>query len=382
MEASKPKKKRSLSPEERERLERQKAAVIRVSGKLVERGLLVRTWGNVSRRYDRDHFHITPTGLFYDDLTTDKIVSVNMRTLSYKGRIRPSSEMNMHAAIYQLREDAGFVIHTHQPYASCVSALGEKDIILPRDLSEMPEMEEVAHVPVADYALAGTKQLAEYVADTVQRNPDCVGALIENHGVVCWGRNEREARTRAEKIEILSYTYLATLCHTELQYGIHEGFSSLKDGNDITFRDPGTPERVRRIHRAIYAKRPDIHAILHNDAEPERIVSMRYTCIDAIFDDFAQIIGASVKIPENEKEDLGKTLSIRSDCNVVFSEGDGAFCLGINRKEAEYAAKILNKGCIAQIALTRAGIESALPHLHSIKMHREYAKRYSKISSS
>ena len=319
--------------------------------------------------------------MFYDSLTTNKIVSVNMRTLSYRGHIRPSSEMNMHAAIYQLREDAGFIIHTHQPYASCVSALGEKDIVLPRGLAGMPEMEEVAHVPVADYALAGTKQLAEYVADTISRNPDCVGTLLENHGVVCWGRNEREARMRAEKIEILSYTYLASLCNTELQYGIHERFSSTKEQDGIVFRDPATPERVRKIHRSIYAKRPDIHAIVHNDAEPEHIVSKRYTCLDAIFDDFAQIIGASVKIPENEKEDLGKSLSIRRGCNAVFSEGDGAFCLGINRKEAEYTAKILNKGCIAQIALTRAGRESALPHLHSLKMHREYNKRYSKISS-
>ena len=380
METTKPKKKRSLSPEELERLERQKAAVIRVSGKLVERGLLVRTWGNVSRRYDRDHFHITPTGVFYDNLTTKQIVSVNMRTLSYKGKVRPSSEMNMHAAIYQLREDAGFIIHTHQPYASCVSALGEKEIILPHNLAGMPEMEEVARVPVADYALAGSKQLAEYVADTIHRNPDSVGILLENHGVVCWGRNEREARTRAEKIEILSYTYLAAVCNTELQYGLREHFSSERVNGEIVYIDPGTPERVRKIHRAIYAKRPDVQAIIHNDAEPEKIVSRRYDGMDAIFDDFAQIIGASIKIPANEKEDLGSALSIKKDCNVVFSAGDGAFCLGTNRREAEFAAKILNKGCIAQIALTRVGRESALPHLHSLKVHKIYEKSYSMIA--
>ena len=371
--------KQKVSGSEAERLLKQKLAVIRVTHMLEERGLLVRTWGSVSRRSDRDHFIITPSGIAYRDLRPERSVRVNLKRLSYRGRIAPSSEMAMHAAIYQLRgEDAGFVIHTHQPYASCASALGETLIDLPHNTPDM--MEDITALPVVPYAPPGTKALAEQVSDTITRNPYCQGVLLSHHGLLCWGRNEKQARSRAESIEILCYSYLSDACKTTLQYGIQERFSSERTGEeDIRYLDPETPERIRIIHRYIYAKRPDVNAVIHTVSEAELIVSRRYQVVYPLFDDFAQIVGAEVRIFGNERESNGDALNVGKNVNVVFSPGDGAFCLGENRLEAEACALIVNKDCIAQIAQTRNGKEQALPYRHCVRANRQYKKDYSTL---
>ena len=380
MNAERPVRKRVQTVPDDERLLRQKNAVIRMSRMLSERGLLVRTWGNVSRRSDKDHFVITPSGIRYDDLTTNRIVRVNLKKLSYRGKIKPSSEMAVHAAIYQMREDAGFVIHTHQPYASCVSVLGESEIALPSELVP-PGEGMITHLPVASYARPGTKELAEHVAAAIERFPDCGGVILENHGVVCWGRNERLTRARAESIEILCYTYLADVCHTAIQYGVQERFSSERTGAEIRFDDPQTPERVKRLHRLIYAGRPDVNCIVHADSEAERIVSERFTELRPLFDDFAQIAGYGIKIPGNARENTGEgVLDIRKQSNVVFHPGDGAFCLGKTRDDALCCAKIVDKACIAQIALTRLGKGHYLPLSHCKKVNRIYKNDYERLA--
>ena len=105
-----------------------KERIITVSRQLKDMGLLVRTWGNISCRVDSDHFLITPSGIRYEDLTPDMIVKVNINDLSYEGEYLPSSESKVHAAAYKVREDAGFIVHTHQVFASCAGTLGLKKI--------------------------------------------------------------------------------------------------------------------------------------------------------------------------------------------------------------------------------------------------------------
>lgn len=72
---------------------------------LEEQGLLLRSWGSVSARLNEQEMIITPTGIAYKDLTPDKMVKVNVHTLSFSGSRRPSSEVQIHASIY--REDRG-----------------------------------------------------------------------------------------------------------------------------------------------------------------------------------------------------------------------------------------------------------------------------------
>ena len=64
-----------------------KEIVIAAGKKLVETGLIARTWGNVSCRIDDQSFVITPSGKAYESLTPDDIVLVRMDDLSYDGDV-------------------------------------------------------------------------------------------------------------------------------------------------------------------------------------------------------------------------------------------------------------------------------------------------------
>ena len=84
-----------------------KETVITAGKRLVESGLIARTWGNVSCRVDDNSFVITPSGRSYETLTPDEIVLVKIDDLSYDGDVKPSSEKGIHAQAYKLRPEIG-----------------------------------------------------------------------------------------------------------------------------------------------------------------------------------------------------------------------------------------------------------------------------------
>jgi len=69
-----------------------KKMVVQAGNRLVETGLIARTWGNASCRINDKQYLITPSGRAYDTLTPDKIVKVNIEDGSYEGGLEPSSE--------------------------------------------------------------------------------------------------------------------------------------------------------------------------------------------------------------------------------------------------------------------------------------------------
>ena len=91
-----------------------KKIVVEAGKKLVETGLIARTWGNVSCRISDTQFVITPSGRDYISLTPDDIVTVNLYDLAYEGDIKPSSEKGLHAQCYILRPEVNFTIWNWQ----------------------------------------------------------------------------------------------------------------------------------------------------------------------------------------------------------------------------------------------------------------------------
>ena len=108
-----------------------KELVIKAGIKLVDSGLIARTWGNVSCRISGNSFVITPSGRDYLTLTPDQIVTVKIADCSYDGNIKPSSEKGIHAEVYKIYPNINFVIHTHQENASVISASELNSIMLP-----------------------------------------------------------------------------------------------------------------------------------------------------------------------------------------------------------------------------------------------------------
>ena len=159
--------------------------VLKAGLRLVETGLIARTWGNISARISDTQFVITPSGRAYESLKPEDLVAVNIEDLSYGGNIKPSSEKGIHAASYKLRPDVNFIIHTHQHYASAICA----------------DEQDTAFAPCAKYGLPGSDKLKENVELCVAIHPDFKAFLLAKHGTLCLGESCEEAFAVAEKLE-------------------------------------------------------------------------------------------------------------------------------------------------------------------------------------
>jgi L-fuculose-phosphate aldolase len=168
--------------------------IIDAGKKLLADGLVTRTWGNVSMRIDQNYMLITPSGRTYEDLSLNDIVLVNYQTSEYEGNIKPSSEKDLHSAIYKTRKEINAVIHTHQMNASTVAAARRE---VPPILDDMAQIIGPG-IRVADYAPSATKEI---VTKTVRALKGRMAALMANHGAVCTGRDMDEAFVVCQVLE-------------------------------------------------------------------------------------------------------------------------------------------------------------------------------------
>lgn len=177
-----------------ENINQLKQQVIDAGIRLLNEGLVARTWGNVSIKVDDEHMLITPSGRKYEDLTIHDIVLVNFRTSKYEGNIKPSSEYKLHSGIYLTRPEINAVIHTHQMNAStCAAARREVPPVLD-DLAQIIG----PTVRVAPYALPSTRKI---VKKTIKALKGRMAALMANHGAVCVGRDLDEAFVVCQVLE-------------------------------------------------------------------------------------------------------------------------------------------------------------------------------------
>lgn len=121
---------------------------------------------------------ITPSGVHYNNLKTEDIPVVKIDGEVVAGRLKPSSELLMHLAIYAAREDIKVVLHTHSRYAVAVSCT---HVDLPAITVDMAAYCGKS-VRCTEYHTPGSQKLADEVAARFSENTFAV--LLANHGAV------------------------------------------------------------------------------------------------------------------------------------------------------------------------------------------------------
>ncbi len=159
----------------------------------VERGLVVGSAGNISLRLDEREFVISRRGSRLDRLEPADLVRCALEREAWIGEVRPSTETPMHRAIYQAQPEAQAVLHTSPFYATLVAC---SDIELRVDLTPegMAYLSNVGRVP---YLHPGTRELA----DAARREAAHNVIILENHGLLVWGKTLDEALLVSEMME-------------------------------------------------------------------------------------------------------------------------------------------------------------------------------------
>ena len=395
-----------------------KELVIKAGIELLNEGLIVRTWGNISCRVSDTQFVITPSGIAYEDLTPEKIVLVNVADCTYDGDIKPSSEKGIHAACYALRPEVNFVIHTHQVNASIVSALG-------RDINNVTgEDKDVIgdNVPIAAYGLPGTGKLKKGVIAAITRS-DSKAAIMAHHGAVCMGTSYEDAKDVASRLEnvcerfvlnkyaelkgtfggkladinsyvVEKYGKKANAPEIPACKGERDGsvFNiSLVDGDGaITRIDIATGnviagdgcEESIELHRAVYKKRDDVNYIYHTKNEYAVAASKLGKTMKPLLDDFAQLCGPTVRLAAYNPNDTLKTskkvVKKLKGRNAVLLENNGALCVAGSEYDAGAVEIVMDKGCKTYIGAKMFERFKPINPIETRLMRIIYLKKYSK----
>lgn len=203
-------------------LEQLKQEVCAANLKLVEYGLVVLTWGNVSAvTEDRKYMVIKPSGVDYAVMTPEQMVVTDMDGNVVEGELRPSSDAETHLELYRAFPTVKSVVHTHSRYAT---AMAQAERSLPcygttHADTFYGEVPCTRHLTAQEVEEAYERNTGVVIAETFRdRDPEAVPAvLVCKHGPFAWGGSCRKA---VENALILEETARLALLTEQLQPGV------------------------------------------------------------------------------------------------------------------------------------------------------------------
>lgn len=147
---------------------------------------------------------ITPSGVAYETMEAGDVVLVDAAGTVAPDAGRPSSEWQLHRAIYAARPDRHAVVHTHSLHAVVLACAGRA---IPA-FHYMVAAAGGADIPCVPYATFGTEELARHVAAGLVDRDAC---LMAHHGQVAIATSLDAALELAAEVEILSEQYYKVL---------------------------------------------------------------------------------------------------------------------------------------------------------------------------
>jgi L-ribulose-5-phosphate 4-epimerase len=199
-------------------LELLKKQVLEANLELPRLGLVDFTWGNVSGKDAQSGaIVIKPSGVAYETMAPDDMVVVDSAGRVLEGRLRPSSDLATHLALYRHFPSIGGIVHTHSTWATvwaqacrAIPALGttHADYFF----GEIPctpilTAEQVGGEYELETGLAIVKCFQDAGLDA-GRMP---AVLVANHGPFTWGADASAAVHNAAVLEVTARMAMLTL---------------------------------------------------------------------------------------------------------------------------------------------------------------------------
>lgn len=179
-------------------LEKTKENVLKANLMLPKYNLVTFTWGNVSE-IDRDKnlIVIKPSGVEYDEMTTEKMVVLNLNGKVVEGKLRPSSDTATHLELYKSFPNIGGIVHTHSPWATIWAQAGEGipcygTTHADHFYGKVPCTRKIRESEIRNEY---EKETGKVIVETFEKiSPEDIKAvLVNSHGPFVWGENAQQA---------------------------------------------------------------------------------------------------------------------------------------------------------------------------------------------
>lgn len=311
---------------------------------LLEENLAARTWGNISCRTGETTMVITPSGLGYEGMGPDDIVCMDMETGEWEGTRKPSSEKTIHISAYRRFPEAGFVIHTHQTYASAIGLAGFDTLPLSEE-----EKEKLGGIALAGYGLPGTKKLAGNVTAAYERGAHAM--LMAHHGAVIVGKDREEAFSRALLLE--------SVCRRACK-----GQPEKTPFFDEALAQSLTASVKKEFGQAAYTASP-----------PALACASGGKAVPAQLDDMAQMIGAKLLVVKPEESAVAEALR---KYEAVLVPDVGAVYRALTKGDLDALCLLTEKSCICWLHSQAMGVKTKLSPFDTWLMRKVYVMKYSK----
>jgi L-ribulose-5-phosphate 4-epimerase len=197
-------------------LEALRAEVLEANLELVRRGLVIYTFGNASG-FDRATglIVIKPSGVPYERMTAADMVIADLDCKIVEGSLKPSTDLDTHAAIYRAFPSVGGVAHTHSRHATawaqarreipCFGTTHADYFHGPVPVTDPLTPEEIDGGYEANTGVAIVRRLAGC------EPLGCPAVLVAGHAPFCWGKSPADAAHNAVIVEELAAMAWQTL---------------------------------------------------------------------------------------------------------------------------------------------------------------------------
>lgn len=181
--------------------------IVRIGKLLYDKNLIIASDGNISTRLNKKIILITPSGLCKGRLKPHEIVRMTVEGEPIiQSNVKPSSEFQMHLALYKKRLDIHSIIHAHPVYTTTLASANYqikqkvKEYFL--KLSEVSQM--VGQIAWVRKYQPGSKELAKATAQKITKSNI---VILANHGIIVVGENLNQTLYRIERVEFASTIY-------------------------------------------------------------------------------------------------------------------------------------------------------------------------------
>ncbi len=187
-------------------LEDLKKKVLEANLELVEKDLVIYTWGNVSA-IDRETglVVIKPSGVDYDKLKAEDMVVVDLEGNIVEGNLKPSSDTPTHLVIYKAFKEVGGVVHTHSEWATSFAQAGLSIPAFGTTHADYFYGDIPCTRPMTEAEIKGEyeKETGNVIVETFKGiDPLFVsGVLVNEHGPFSWGKDAADAVYHAVVME-------------------------------------------------------------------------------------------------------------------------------------------------------------------------------------
>jgi L-ribulose-5-phosphate 4-epimerase len=198
-----------MTATEKKSLLRLRDQVYQANLSLVERGLVVSTFGNVSG-IDRKIglIAIKPSGVEYADLSPKNMVVLDLEGKKVEGDMNPSSDTKTHVRLYREFPDIGGVVHTHSKHATAWAQARRSLPCFGTTHADYFHGEIPCTAVITDQQIGRDyeEETAVQILDAFRRIDyhGTPGVLVASHGPFTWGKDAAEAVFHAFILEFIA----------------------------------------------------------------------------------------------------------------------------------------------------------------------------------